>query len=112
LTPVAALRTRDSAFDPALLVRFAEQVFGAVAAVWTGARSGTIRPVISDDLWEPLAAATGSDTAIPAPAMFLGQRLDQHGQSTRARLSGLFASEWYDSALVSYQVTLDPQSVP
>jgi hypothetical protein len=109
---VAVLRTRDSAFDPALLVRFAEQVFTAVAAVWTGASAATVRPVMSDDLWEPLAAATGSGTAIAAPAMFLGQRLDQHGQSARARLSGLFAGDWYDSALVSYQVTPALQSVP
>jgi hypothetical protein len=99
--PVAAqaakLQARDAAFDLRLLTRFAEQVVAAVVAVWTGADAGTVRPVMSDALWEPLAGATMMGGRPDAP---LGQ------QRPAAHLAGLHTGTWYDSAQIIVHVTL------
>jgi hypothetical protein len=95
----AALRTRDAAFDPGLLETFAGQVFGAVVAVWAGGDAASVRPVFSDTLWEPLAAATG-----------MGMHRDfmlLRCQQVTPELTGLHAGAWYDSALVVMHVRLD-----
>jgi hypothetical protein len=102
---VTAVRARDGAFAPDALVDFADQVFGAVVSVWAGASAGTVRPVLSDDLWEPLAAATGTGTHVAA-ARFLGQ------ENGAGQLSGLHAGDWYDSAQLTFRVTLNPQALP
>ena len=102
---VAAISARDAAFDPALLASFGEQVFSAVVAVWAGADSGTVRPVMSDDLWEPLAAATavrGSKGRSPENHPFA--RLEQ--QQVEAEIAGLHAGSWYDSAMIVMHVHL------
>src|SRR5262245_17378686 len=57
---VAGVRARDAAFDPGLLCTFADQVFAACVSVWASAPVSTIRPVMSDALWEPLAATVGT----------------------------------------------------
>jgi hypothetical protein len=96
----AQLRARDQAFDPTLLESFAGQVFAAVIAVWAGADAGSVRPVMSDGLWEPLAAVTGVRSGRDEFARLSGQRAP-------ARLAGLHAGAWYDSALVIMRVRLD-----
>jgi hypothetical protein len=95
----AAVQARDAAFDSGLLAAFAEQVFAATVAVWAGADAGSIRPVMSDALWAPLAAATGVGKG--------PDRFAQPGhQRATARLAGLHAGAWYDSARVAMHVTL------
>jgi hypothetical protein len=98
----ARLRARDAAFDGELLASFAEQVFAAVMAAWKGADAGSVRAVMSDALWEPLAGAT----ALPgSPGIFA--RFAQIGeQRPAARLTGLHTGGWYDSAQVTVDVTL------
>ena len=92
----AEIQARDQAFDVALLTTFAEQVFAAITSVWAGTDAAGVRPVMSDALWEPLAAATGEHKVLGVYAK-LGQL-----QAT-ARVTGLHAGQWYDSA----QVTMD-----
>jgi hypothetical protein len=85
---VEAVRARDAAFDPGPLTSFADQVFAALVSVWNGANASSIRPVMSDDLWEPLAAATGTGKEVPM-ARFQGSGLGSlrpisaHGQHGR-----------------------------
>lgn len=93
-----AIRARDAAFDVALLTSFSEQVFAAVAAVWTGADSGTVRPVMSDEVWEPLAASTGAGRSLNPFARL--------GPQATADVSGLHAGSWYDSAFIVMHVRL------
>jgi hypothetical protein len=95
----AAVRARDAAFDPMLLEQFAGQVFAAVVTVWAGADAGSVRPVLSDALWEPLAATTG---------LRKGQ-INQVAAMQRASagLTGLHAGAWYDSAMVTMHAHLD-----
>jgi hypothetical protein len=102
---VTAVRARDAAFASDSLVDFADQVFAALVSVWAGANAGTVRPVMSDDLWEPLAAATGTGKEIPM-ARFLGQQLAE------ASLSGLHADSWYDSAQLAFHVHLREEALP
>lgn len=108
---VAQLRARDSEFDGELLAGFAEQVFSAVWAVWAGADAGTVRPVMSDTLWAPLAGAT----TLAGDAGFLA-RVARYGQQLPvAKLTGLHAGSWYDSARLTMHVTLAgdlPPDVP
>jgi hypothetical protein len=104
-TGVAAVRARDAAFATDSLVDFADQVFAALVSVWTGASASTVRPVMSDDVWEPLAAATGTSKQIPM-ARLLGE---QEGQ---ASLSGLHADRWYDSAQLAFHVRVRPEALP
>jgi hypothetical protein len=101
----AIMRARDSAFDTDLLARFAEQVFTAIVAVWTGADAGSVRPVMSDGLWEPLAGATG---ALPggSPWTRLGH------QHPTVVLTGLHAGTWYDSARFTIHVALIGDQIP
>lgn len=97
-----ALRARDPAFDPALLESFARQVFVAVNAVWAGADASTVRPVLADALWEPLAAATGARGNANRPGPYgLGML------RATAWVTGLHAGPWYDSALVGMDVSID-----
>jgi hypothetical protein len=103
----AALRARDAAFDPVLLETFAGQVYSAVNAVWMGADAGSVRPVLSDALWEPLAAVTGVRGGRGGGG-FMGLG---HVHAT-ARLTGLNAGAWYDSALVIMGVSIDVASLP
>lgn len=102
-TGTAEIQARDRAFDVSLLTSFAEQVFAAVAGVWAGADSGTVRAVMSDALWEPLAAATGVRGGLGMYAA-LGQ------QQATARVTGLHAGTWYDSAQVTMNVRLGERS--
>jgi hypothetical protein len=102
---VTAVRVRDAAFASDALVDFADQVFAAVVSVWAGDNASTVRPVLCDDLWEPLAAATGTGKHVAA-ARFLGQ------EKGEGRLSGLHAGDWYDSAQVTFLVTLNEQALP
>lgn len=103
--PVAAgadaVRARDAAFDAALLESFAGQVFSAVAPVaWMQADAGGVRPVLSDALWEPLAAVAGRR----------GGRVPDVGpvrQLAMAELRGLHAGTWYDSAMAVMHVRWD-----
>ena len=101
----AEIQARDQAFDVILLTTFAEQVFAAIAAVWTGADAGGVRPVMSDALWESLAAATGVRKGLGVYAA-LGQ------QQATARVTGLHAGTWYDSAQVTMDVRLDGNGQP
>jgi hypothetical protein len=68
----AKLQARDAAFDAGLLTAFAEQVFRAVVAVWAGADAGSVRPVMSDTLWEPLAGATARDLGLTSGRGLVG----------------------------------------
>ena len=96
-----ALRARDEAFDVALLASFAGQVFSAMAAVWDGADAGSVRPVLSDIIWEPLAAVSGRVSS-------RGDRSDRLVQQlVTPELTGLHAGTWYDSAMVVMHVGLD-----
>ena len=97
-----AITARDAAFDQGLLAGFAEQVFAAVTAVWNGADAGTIRPVMNDAVWEPLAAATGTSTS-GAGGLNAFARL---GPQAAAEVIGLHAGSWYDSALIVMHVRL------
>jgi hypothetical protein len=97
---VAALTARDAAFDPATLTSFADQVFTAQVAVWTGASAATIRPVMADSLWEPLAAATGTGTELPMANVLRLLR----GTAT---LTGLHVGAWYESALMTFRVDVE-----
>jgi hypothetical protein len=103
----AEIQARDRAFDVTLLTSFAGQVFAAIAAVWAGADAGNVRPVMSDAVWEPLAAATGARGGMGMYAA-LGQ------QQATARVTGLHAGTWYDSAQVTMDVRLggDGQPLP
>jgi hypothetical protein len=91
-----AIRARDAAFDLALLADFGEQVFAAVSAVWRGADSGTIRPVMSDEVWDPIAASTGTGMSLNPSARL--------GQQAVAEVTGIHAGSWYDSALIVMHV--------
>jgi len=101
----AKLRARDAAFDGDLLANFAEQVFTAIVAVWTGTDAGSVRPVMSDGLWEPLAGATGTLRGGGSWAR-LGQ------QHPKAALTGLYAGTWYDSARFTIRVDLIGDQIP
>jgi hypothetical protein len=59
---------------------------------------GAIRPVVSDALWGPLAASTGTRNHPNEHA-----RLSQ--QRGVARLTGLHAGSWYDSARMALYVS-------
>jgi hypothetical protein len=96
----AAIQAKDAAFDVPQLNSFAGQVFAAIVAVWAGADAGSVRPVMSDALWEPLAAATGTNKG-----QHLLLPLDK--QRATASVAGLHADGWYDSAFVVMQVHLD-----
>lgn len=99
----AAINARDAAFDPALLASFGEQLFSAAVAVWAGADSGTVRPVMSDELWEALSAATGvrgpREGSPDSPFAGLKQQVE-------AEITGLHAGSWYDSAMIVMHVHL------
>jgi len=97
----AAVRSRDAAFDPAALEQFAGQVFAAVVGVWAGADVGSVRPVLSDALWEPLAATTGLGTGHAGPEQYFAM------QRASAQIGGLHTGSWYDSALVIMHARLD-----
>jgi hypothetical protein len=97
----AALRARDEAFDVALLASFAGQVFSAVAAVWEGADAGSVRPVLSDTMWEPLATVSGRRSSRRRRSDGLVKQL------VTPELTGLHAGAWYDSAMVVMHVRLD-----
>jgi hypothetical protein len=101
----AEIQARDEAFDVTLLTTFGEQVFAAIAAVWAGADAGDVRPVMSDALWEPLTAATGVRKGLGVYAK-LGQ------QQATARVIGLHAGAWYDSAQVTMDVRLGGNGEP
>jgi hypothetical protein len=99
-TGIAAVRARDSAFDPALLTAFAGQVFAAVAGAWASGDASAVRDVVSDEMWEPLAAASHMPIAAG-----IGQLI---GHETGApTLTGVWAGAWYDSALFHIDVTVD-----
>jgi hypothetical protein len=99
----AAIRARDAAFDLGLLATFGEQVFDAVAAVKAGGDSGTVRAVMSDDLWQPLAASTATLRHGGNPASDFA-RLSQ--QQVAVEITGLHAGSWYDSAMMVMHVQL------
>jgi hypothetical protein len=104
VTGADAIRARDAAFDVALLADFGQQVFAAVAAVWTGTDSATVRPVMCDEIWEPLAAATGPGKSVGGLNPFA--RL---GPLAAAEATGLHAGSWYDSAMIVMRVQLTGQ---
>ena len=102
---LAEIQARDPALDFTLLTSLAGQVFGAAAAASAGADAGNVRPVMSDAVWEPLAAATGVRGGLGMYAA-LGQ------QQATARVTGLHAGTWYDSAQVTMDVRLGGQPLP
>jgi len=101
----AGIQARDRAFDVALLTTFAGQVFAAIAPVWVGADAAGVRPVMSDALWEPLAAATAAHKGLGVYAL-LGK------QQATARVTGLHAGQWYDSAQVTMDIRLGGDGEP
>src|SRR5438045_3374743 len=60
---ISAVRARDSAFGPQTLTTFADQVYSAVAAAWSASDASSVRPVLADALWDPMAAAITSGMA-------------------------------------------------
>lgn len=102
-----ALRARDAAFDPVLLAQFAGQVFAAVTAVWTENGAGSIRTVLADALWEPLAAATGAGMGASRRETIRRGPDGLHRPRATARVAGLHAGSWYDSARVIMSVNID-----
>ena len=96
---VGALTARDSAFDPQTLTAFADQVFAAWAAAWGSGDPASVRPVLADALWDPMAGAM-TIAAAGAGAMFA----HQVGRST---ISGIWAGSSYDSALFDVAVSMD-----
>jgi len=103
---IAAVRARDSAFDPELLTAFAGQVFSAVAGAWASGDASPVRDVVSDEMWEPLAAASHAPIAAG-----LSQLIGR--ETGRPALTGVWAGAWYDSALFHIDVTVDvpPEAV-
>ena len=99
----AAIAARDSAFDPGLLTTFADQVFAAVSGVWESGDPGPTRGVLTDALWDPLAAATSMGQAMRRPGGMGALAGLQTGQAT---LAGAHAGEWYDSAMFVFDVSL------
>jgi hypothetical protein len=99
----AAIRARDAAFDPALLAGFGQQVFDAVVAVWAGSDAGTVRPVMSNDLWQPLAAST----AVLRRSGKTASDFERHSQQrVEVEITGLHSGSWYDSVMMVMHVHL------
>ncbi len=96
---IAALRARDSAFDPQVLTTFVEQLFGAVASCWGTGDPAGVRSLLSDEIWNPFGGALSSGMAAG-----LGTILAH--QQGRATLVGAWAGEAYDSALFSLEVDI------
>jgi len=96
---VAGLRARDSAFDGGVLATFAGQVFATVASAWGTGDSVSIRPLLADHLFEPISAAL-------ATAQTGAGQIFAH-ESARPTLAGVWAGAVYDSALISFAVSVD-----
>ncbi|MDE3206182.1 MAG: hypothetical protein KGQ66_18395 [Acidobacteriota bacterium] len=97
---IAALGERDRAFDASSFIAFAGQVFAAHCSMWGTGDTTSMRPLLADDLWEPLAAALGSGFATGGAAIYSHQR-------GVPDLAGVWADRFYDSALVSFSVDVD-----
>ncbi|HVM67342.1 MAG TPA: hypothetical protein VMU14_20900 [Acidimicrobiales bacterium] len=97
---VAAVRARDAAFDPSVLATFAGQVFAAIASVWGSGDPGQVRALMSDDLWEPLAASLTSGLGAA-----LGTILAH--LAAEPTLRNVWAGSAYDSAHVGLAVRVD-----
>ncbi len=100
---ISAVQARDSAFDPTVLTKFAEQLFDAVASCWGTGDPGGVRSLLSDDIWNPFGAALSSGMAAG-----LGTVLSH--QQGHATLTGLRAGAAYDSAL--FNIAVDVVDVP
>jgi hypothetical protein len=97
---IAALRARDSAFDPQVLTTFTDQLFAAVSSAWGTGDPSSVRALLADKLWDPLAASLASGLAAGPGAIY-------SRQTGRATLSGLWAGAWYDTARFNIAVSLD-----
>ena len=102
----AAIAGRDSAFDPALLTTFADQVFVAVIDVFGSNDAGPARGVMADALWDPLAATVAMHQGPKRSGQSLGLLDLAALQRGRATLAGAHAGEWYDTVNFSFEVTL------
>ena len=100
---IAAVKARDSAFDPDGLATFAEQLFDAVASCWGTGDPTPVRSLLSDEIWNPLGGALSTGIAAG-----LGTILAH--QQGRATLTAARAGETYDSALFS--IAVDVVGVP
>jgi hypothetical protein len=97
---VAAVRARDAAFDPAVLASFAGQVFAAVASAWGTGDASPVRPLMSDALWEPMAASLGLGIGSG-----LGMILAHLAAEPTVR--NVWAGSAYDSAHVGFAVRVN-----
>jgi hypothetical protein len=96
---IAAVRSRDSAFDVGVLTTFAGQVFSTVGSAWGTGDAQSVRSLLSDQLWEPMSAALMTGGGMAA--------LVYSHESAQPALSGAWADPLYDSALFSFAVTVD-----
>jgi hypothetical protein len=107
---LSAIVARDSAFDPALLTAFADQVFASVVAVWSDNDPGPVRGVLADALWEPLAAAASANQSMAVGHGTNSITTLATMQQGRASLVSAHAGEWYDSVVVAFDVRLSDQA--
>jgi hypothetical protein len=97
---IAAIKARDSAFDPQTLTTFANQVYAAVGAAWSRGDAATVRPVLADALWDPMGAAITSGMASGIGMLF--GLMQGH-----ASLTGVWSGPSYDSARFSMAVHIE-----
>jgi hypothetical protein len=97
---IAAVRARDAAFDATVLESFSGQVFAAIASVWGTGDAGAVRPLMSDALWEPMAASVTSGIGAG-----LGGILAH--LAAEPTLRNVWAGSAYDSAHVGFAVRVD-----
>ena len=91
---------RDAAFDPQGLSTFSDQVFGAVSAAWGANDAASVRSVLADSLWNPMAAAITGGTAGAMGTIFALMQ-------PRSTLAGVWAGAYYDTARYSIAVHVD-----
>ena len=75
------------------------QVFASVASAWVSRDTIVIRPLLSDELFEPISAALMSANA--GTEQIFGH------ESAQPTLAGVWAGAAYDSALISFAVSVD-----
>ena len=109
----AAIRARDSAFDPGLLTAFADQVFVAMVGVWATSDPAPARGVLADSLWDPLAATTSLNQAMNRPGHeSMGLAALAAMQTGRATMAGAHAGQWYDTVNFTVDVILGEEAPP
>ena len=97
---IAAIRARDAAFDPQALSTFSDQVFGAVSAAWGANDAASVRSVLADSLWNPMAAAITGGAAGGMGMIFAMMQ-------PRSTLAGVWAGPCYDTARFTIAVHVD-----